>query len=354
MLQVMLQPKSVTHDSTDNKHVCVHAMTQSAPIGNNFGMTQIAYGSTGSYLSYVGPYPYYMRVCPDDGFQGKILANLAAKWGWLGVSTFTSLDLNGYGTDISQQFGIEGDRLGIKILSAHQFREGEDLKRVIAAAKITGARVFVLAMKPKDAGRLIEQGFDAGLFTEGTTLLVSAFNLVPSLWQQHMTPGRKDIPTMLKGIIGVKQHLQYDTPKLVEFTKRWRALDDTNHQQGQAEDVCLTDQDDDGNFLYQGNPDPDNATMICAGLAFARDFNSDGSDINPFAVYAYDSVMLLSAALQWLFDGKMANGRPRNNLWFVDDLQIALISITAGKKTGKKTSKKMLYRAYTYLNQVLL
>ena len=41
-----------------------------AQINNGFKQNQVAYGSTGSFLSYIGPYPYYFRVCSDAGFRG--------------------------------------------------------------------------------------------------------------------------------------------------------------------------------------------------------------------------------------------------------------------------------------------
>jgi hypothetical protein len=33
-----------------------------AQVANGFKLTQIAYGSTGSFLSYIGPYPYFLRT----------------------------------------------------------------------------------------------------------------------------------------------------------------------------------------------------------------------------------------------------------------------------------------------------
>ena len=146
-----------------NKNVSVHAMVASAnniasnaaaQIDNHFKMTQVAYGSTGSFLSYVGPYPYYVRTCPNDAFQGKILANLAFnKFNWLSVTTFNTLDTNGYGTDGVQQFILEATNLGITILSSHQFRPGENLNRVITEAKKFGARIFLIFMDTSDTAR---------------------------------------------------------------------------------------------------------------------------------------------------------------------------------------------------------
>jgi hypothetical protein len=69
---------------------------------------------------------------------------------------------------------------------------------------------------------LIENGYDAGLFSEGTQILVGALGVTPELWQKHMTPGRNDIDKILKGVIGVKPHLSYDIGKLPKFVDEWR------------------------------------------------------------------------------------------------------------------------------------
>jgi len=41
-----------------------------AQVSNGFKLTQVAYGSTGSFLSYIGPYPYYLRTVKDDAYEG--------------------------------------------------------------------------------------------------------------------------------------------------------------------------------------------------------------------------------------------------------------------------------------------
>ena len=76
-----------------------------AQIDNGFSQNQVAYGSTGSYLSYIGPYPWYFRVCSDDAFQGTALADVIASqfpWTYLSVFSTTGSDL-GYGSDLYQQ-----------------------------------------------------------------------------------------------------------------------------------------------------------------------------------------------------------------------------------------------------------
>ena len=79
-----------------------------AQINNGYSQNQVAYGSTGSYLSYIGPYPWYLRVCSDDAFQGTALADVIASqfsWTYLSVFSTTGSDL-GYGSDLYQQVSL--------------------------------------------------------------------------------------------------------------------------------------------------------------------------------------------------------------------------------------------------------
>lgn len=65
-----------------------------AQISNGYRQNQVAYGSTGSYLSYLGPYPYYFRVCSDDAYQGFALAEVL-KYGFPTWTTVTVFMLTG-------------------------------------------------------------------------------------------------------------------------------------------------------------------------------------------------------------------------------------------------------------------
>jgi len=95
-----------------------------AQIFNGFKINQVAYGSTGSFLSYAIPFPYYFRTCSDDAFQGYAIADIMAlHYKWKYVSTFTTTD--SYGTDGFLQFTQRATSLGINILSIHQFRPGQ-------------------------------------------------------------------------------------------------------------------------------------------------------------------------------------------------------------------------------------
>ena len=74
-----------------------------AQVSNGFKLTQVAYGSRGSFLSYIGPYPYFLRTVNNDAYEGVALAQIiSTNYKWKYVSVFCTTD--SYGSDLSTQF----------------------------------------------------------------------------------------------------------------------------------------------------------------------------------------------------------------------------------------------------------
>lgn len=99
-----------------------------------------------------------MRVVPDDGFQGKLLASICYnEYKWQTVATFSTTDQNG--VDQVQQFNIQASKLGITVLAANQFQPIQnskvDLTSQINSAKKSGARIFVLCMDSYSAAQYV-------------------------------------------------------------------------------------------------------------------------------------------------------------------------------------------------------
>ena len=145
-----------------------------AQVTNGFKLTQVAYGSTGSFLSYIGPYPYYLRTIKDDAYEGVALAQiLSTKFKWQYVSVFSTT--NSYGSDLSTQFQKNALNLGITIVNTYTFRAAQgDFTVFLNDAINSGAKIFVLLMEGNDAGRLLSQGYKLGLFKQGTQIVGSS------------------------------------------------------------------------------------------------------------------------------------------------------------------------------------
>ena len=256
---------------------------------------QISYGATSSKLGHRDEYPGFLRTCPSDSFQGITIGTFIYQtFGWRRVTIFYSGDL--YGSDLLQEF--EDDNPEIKIESRYLFWSGtSDFSGFINQALSSGSlnHIFIFLMVSSDAGRLLEQGYDLGLFTEGTQILGTDQLLSPDTWMAMSEIA--DIPKLMKGCISVYSTLSIarKKTKFKDFVKRWRAQKNTISKRADGSTVCDQSKDDAGiRYLYQGVV---NSTMVCTGLNFTS-FALDGSDIFDLALYAYDAVYALARGLQ--------------------------------------------------------
>eukprot|EP01041_Mallomonas_annulata_P010870 gene10870-22695_t len=149
----------------------------SRAMGQTFGFTpfkvnNVDYGANASDLSHGSYYPYYVRTCASNAYEGRILARLIKqhfKWGI--VSVFSTADT--YGTDISSEFFNEAIVQGISIEHKYSIWPGTtNFESILETTKSTGIlKVFVLLMKSNDAAMFLEAGYNAQLFKEGTQIL---------------------------------------------------------------------------------------------------------------------------------------------------------------------------------------
>ena len=259
---------------------------------------QVCYAATGSYLSYAAPYPYFFRTCSDDAFQGEAIAKLFTHFGWTNVATFSSTD--SFGSDGIQQFTIYAEKNGINVLSAQQFRPGlKDFTEQIASASRVGASIFFFFMSGKDAGVLLEQGYNAGLFGVGTQIIGSGSILTSDTWNAMSADA--PVQDIMKGVMALTQSFAFDTPELMSWAQRWRTQTDTIVIDPiTGLETCASDLDDDGHFsLYRGVTQTltsGGPFVKCAGLVFST-FNADGSNISPYAPFAYDAAIALAQGL---------------------------------------------------------
>ncbi len=270
-----------------------------AQVFNDFKVNQVAYASTGSFLSYVGPYPYYFRTCMDDAFEGYALADIAYKYyKWDIISIFSSSD--SFGTDGFLQFSLRASELGIQIRSIHQFRAGtEDLTYAVNEAISFGSQVFFLFLNHDDAAKLLATGYKLGLFREGIQILGN--HAILDRQTLLLLKDEYDVPVqeVLKGAISLNQSYgDANSEKFQQFVNRWRSQNDTIRIDPLSnQESCGDDTDDDGyTFLYKKKYASANSYK-CTGLRFQDDFESDGSNIAKFALYAYDAVIAAAVGL---------------------------------------------------------
>ena len=264
---------------------------------------QISYGATASDLGHKIPYPYFLRTCSSSGYVGVVLARFIYKYfGWTTVTVFSSGDL--YGTDALLEFTDEASRLGVTIESKYSFWSGiGDFSGIIKEAINNGGvlKIFVLLMKSADAGPLLEQGYDLGLFKAGTQILGTKYLTTTATWQAMSA--NADVKAVMKGVIGAQPTItsHRTTANFAAFVRRWRAQKSTLTTSTNGTIVCNRGMDDDGTeYLYVGKPDLQ-STPVCTGLNF-QSFSADGSDIVDMALYAYDATYALAYGLNYVYN----------------------------------------------------
>eukprot|EP01041_Mallomonas_annulata_P012206 gene12206-25635_t len=265
-----------------------------------FKINQIDFSAAGSFLSHADLYPYYNRVNSVDAHVGKVIAiYIKDQFGYDNVNVFSTGDT--YGTDVGLEFKNACTELGINIENSYNFFPGmADFSSLISTVKAKGVlKVFVLLMKASDAGPLLEQGYKAGLFGEGTQIFGTRYMYTTDLFG-YMS---KDAPVakIMKGVIGLNSpYINTTHSEYAGFVKRFLSQNSTKST--------------------EENPNPEinkYGQTICTGLDYAK-FAADGSDISRTAFLAYDAVIAMAIALDQVL-------YKQNNVNFTgDDLRVAI------------------------------
>ena len=294
----------VLYDFNFNLDVCIgpngnNAMQTAAEFFQTFKQLQIGFDSSASVFEDKKKYNNLARVCPDDSFSAYVIAKvICGKYNWKRVVTFSSTD--SYGSYFLSQFQVYAKQFSIDIIGTYTFTTGENnFEPLISSAKGLGGYIFIFFMGAEDAGVLLEQGYDSGLFKEGTQVIGVNRMASPAIWQA-MTYSA-DIKSILKGLIIPLATTTYDTPLGRQFVNRWRAQQYTGGYVQNGTTYCNMAQDDSHTnaylYTYAG---------LCLGLNFSS-FALDGSNIDPDVAYVYDATYAGAYAVHNLLYNKHIN-----------------------------------------------
>ena len=280
----------------------------SADIFTQYEIVQITYGANSSIFGSKSNFPYLTRGCTSEATEGRSIANMiVTKFSWGRVTVFFSSDA--YGSNNFFEFNAEAQRLGqLSIASSHQFANGQnDFTDIISTAKTARTTIFVLFGNVKSVSKLLEQGYKANLFRRGTQIFGGSLASVPSLWSQMVD--QSSVPDVMRGFIGLSLAFNTTAPGRTSFIHRWRSQPDTvTISNGVRTCPNNTTDDDGGYFLYQDHPNANlSLPMQCTGLQFSA-FQQDGSDIDPYVYYTYDSLYAIARAIHiLLYDMKRSS-----------------------------------------------
>ena len=168
-----------------------------------------------------------------------------------------------------------------------------DFSELVTRVKALDIQIFVLIFDDSTmASNLLEQGYYAGLFREGTQIIGSEVVTTKATWAA--IKDQSIVSTVMKGFIGIRyspSHSLGITTAGKSFVDKFRSLQDIG---GVNSSSCYSDDTLTPFSLKNGGSN-------CHNLNFAN-FSPDGSDIYPYAPHAYDAVYSAAYALQQVFE----------------------------------------------------
>jgi len=190
----------------------------------------------------------------------------------------------------------------VKVESVSVVESGQtDYSTALAIAKAAETRMFLIIFDdPLMAGRLLEQGYNMGLFRVGTAVFGTEEISNHLTWESILN--KKNIPHIMKGYLGVHYSpfiSMSSSPQGVTFIERFTALKSTRWKGVNGSILCDESAlDDSGDFFLYS--ERSSGSIICGGIDFSF-FNSTGENIYPFAVHVYDAVYAAAYALHDIF-----------------------------------------------------
>ena len=264
------------------------AVTAQYVSSSSVNLPEISYKASMPDLGNNLIYPNIFRTSSSATLESVTISNLISYYGWKSVILLYSAD--SYGTYLSNEFVVNFNGT---ILNKYSLWPGlTDYRQYLRAAEGTPGilTIFVIMMSASaDAGVLIYQGYEVGLFKEGVQIIGSATLASSKVWLSLKSS--VNISRIMKGVLAISPSTdRVGNPVYEGFVKKWRLQKSTIGVNG-----CDLALDDDGGYLYQDRLSP-SQPYICTGLNFSA-YSKSGIEIHDSALDAYDAVYALAYAL---------------------------------------------------------
>ena len=265
---------------------------------NSFGTVSMLSTSTSSVFNDAHTFPTNLQIAASTFGEATVLVKLlSAKNGWMKTVFFITTDV--VGIDSYAAFAMENEKTKIQNLGNFFINIGStNMTAEINDAKATGGRIFVFFLDGTTAGRLLEQGYNAGLFNERTQVVATSTSDIVGIRNALTPAGRLNEANILRGFMSTAPHPEYyfQSPLGQSFVTRFRNLPPTMTVDPVSNATTCsvrTTVKGDGSYDYRqtGNSTFTKITdQLCLGIKSFKRFKQDGSNIDPTVMYTYDAV----------------------------------------------------------------
>lgn len=270
----------------------------SSSSSNAFGSVSMLSTSPSSIFNDAQSFPTTLQIAPTTFGEAFILPDLiSVKYKWRNIAIFTSTDV--VGIDSYASFVTSSAKTEISIIGSFFISMGiNDLTTQIAEAKQSGATIFVLFLDGATTGRLLEQGYNAGLFRKETQVITTSTANIEDIRAAFSPAARKNEANIMQGFITVAPHLEYfyNTPEGQSFISRFRNLPPTIKTDPITKSKSCnirTLLKSDGTYDYKSSMNSSTFQSLkdglCLGFESFRSFHQNGSNIDPSVMFTYDA-----------------------------------------------------------------
>jgi len=243
-------------------------------------------------------YPWRLQTTPLASYQGQMLRVVACNVMKLKRIAVFVID-NLFGAKTLADFENGHSTCEMKVVSTSTVVIGQtDFLAAIQTAKQAETRLFLIIFQdPVMAGQLLEQGYNLGLFRQGTAVLGCEEVTTHQTWEAMSK--NSDVPSIMKGFIGVRYSAalgMMTNPQGEAFIKNFISRKNTQYISSNGSIECNEGAlDDSGDFFLYS--ERGSAGVVCGGIQFSY-FNGTGENIYPYAAHVYDAVYTVAYALQ--------------------------------------------------------
>ena len=294
---------------------------------NNWGVLSLISRSTSADYAHSDSFPLTLQNTPSQTSEAFSLVHLTNRFNWENVAVFFIYDTK-VGLDATVAYQSALPFFGINLLGSYPIKTGQtNFDLPISQALATGATIFAFFLDGNAAGQLLEQGYNAGLFHDGTQVLATSTSKFKDIRAALTPAGLLNEARILKGFITTAPHPEYyfSTPQGQAFISRFRNLPPTiTYDPVTNQQVCDKRTDASPNLdphmyqTHQFDRKKDNKTL-CLGIKSFQKYHQNGSNIDPYTMYVYDAVYSLVYALDVLL--KDNSTTPAVNPFSIEDMK---------------------------------